>query len=202
MKTQKSLWRKASFRKECQFCTSCHEPCKEQCPAYGRICLMCQGKNQFVAKCKLVRKCLQTMHTEQLSEDSSSSQSDFEHVDIVVTEEKADSLTHGTIRSEMVGYDKIIAFQIDSGVSVNVLSAKNVHERYLKCSNKTLVRWNGTEMEPLGKCHVKLSNPQMEKKVCHEFYDCERRIGPTLRCNGYTKNGLGQREQREFLDGG
>lgn len=80
------------------------------------------------------------MRTPQLSEDSSSSQSDFEHVDMVVTEGKAGSLAHRAIRVEIV-------LQFDSRATVNVLTAKHVHERNPKHSDMTLIMWNGTEMK-------------------------------------------------------
>lgn len=86
-----------------------------------------------------------------------------------MSERKPGSLAHGTIWAEMVVNDKIIVFQLYSRASVNVLSAKHIHERNLKSPDKTLVMRNGVEMKPLSKCHVKLRNPKNRKKYAMNF---------------------------------
>lgn len=42
------------------------------------------------------------MHTQQLTENSTSSQLNFEHEDMVATEGKADRMAHVTIRAETI----------------------------------------------------------------------------------------------------
>ena len=37
---------------ECQFCGKYHQKGKTFCPAYGRFCANCKGRNHFQAKCK------------------------------------------------------------------------------------------------------------------------------------------------------
>lgn len=54
----------------------------------------------------------------------------------------------------MVVNEEVIAFQLDSGDSVNLLSAKHIHEINLKPFDKILVIWNGTEIKPLSDCRV------------------------------------------------
>ena len=40
---------KFSFFSNCRFCGKSHD--KEECPAYGKICNGCGGRNHFEAKC-------------------------------------------------------------------------------------------------------------------------------------------------------
>ena len=40
--------------KECKFCGKSHEAAKTQCPAWGKTCNYCKGRNHFEVKCKKV----------------------------------------------------------------------------------------------------------------------------------------------------
>lgn len=40
--------------KDCHFCGYTHEQMKEKCPAWGKTCSSCKGRNHFKAKCKKV----------------------------------------------------------------------------------------------------------------------------------------------------
>jgi len=43
-----------TLHKECRFCGYKHENKKEQCPAWGKTCNACKGRNHFKSKCKKV----------------------------------------------------------------------------------------------------------------------------------------------------
>ena len=38
--------------KECKFCRQSHEAAKIQCPAWGKTCNYCKGRNHFEIQCK------------------------------------------------------------------------------------------------------------------------------------------------------
>ena len=40
--------------KECKFCSQSHEAAKTQCPAWGKTCNYCKGRNNLEVKCKKV----------------------------------------------------------------------------------------------------------------------------------------------------
>lgn len=43
-------------KKNSRFCTSYHEPGREQCLADGKMCWKCKGKDHVAPKCKSVKK--------------------------------------------------------------------------------------------------------------------------------------------------
>ena len=44
---------------ECKFCGRRHELKKECCPAFGKTCSKCQGKNHFAVKCRKAKPLVQ-----------------------------------------------------------------------------------------------------------------------------------------------
>ena len=124
------------------------------------------GKNHFAVKCKLSRKKrVQIVTTQQYDrENDSSSGSDYGQVDSVTIKEKVNAVSQEMIKAEMMVKGKPIAFQLDSGASVNILNEKHVMGKTLEHSNKTLVMWNGAEVKPLGVCRVKMIYPKTGQK--------------------------------------
>jgi len=60
-----------------------------------------------------------------------------------------------------------IAFQIDTGASVNLLPAR--YAPYIEPTSKKLTMWNGSVLRPLGQCRTILRNPKNSKKYNVEF---------------------------------
>ena len=116
------------------------------------------------------KKRVQTVTTQQYDrENDSSSGSDYEQVDSVTIKETVNAVSQVMIKAEKMVKGKPIAFQLDSGASVNVLNEKHVVGKTLEHSNKTLVMWNGAEVKPLGECRVKMINPKTEQKYAVKF---------------------------------
>ena len=56
------------------------------------------------------------------------------------------------IYTEMLVGKAEVKFQVDSGASVNVISADVVVDKKLEPTTKTLQMWNNTTLKPLGSC--------------------------------------------------
>ena len=155
----------AQTERECRACARRHGLNKELCPAFGKTCYKCNGKNHFAVKCKLSRKKnVQTFTTQPYDHENDRSGSDYGQVDNIKIKEKVNAISQEMIKAEMMVKRKPIAFQLDSGASVNILNEKHVMGKTLEHSNKTLVMWNGAEVKPLGECQVKIINPKTGQK--------------------------------------
>ena len=138
-------------------------------------------------KCKLSRKKrVQTVTTQQYDcENDSSSGSDS-----VTIKEKVNAVSQEMIKAEMMVKRKPIAFQLDSGASVNILNEKHVMGKTLEHSNKTLVMWNGAEVKPLGECRVKMINPKTGQKYAIKFVIVKEDFHLLLGANAIQKMAL------------
>ena len=91
----------AQTKREYSTCALRHGPNKELCPAFGKTCYKCNGKNHFAMKCKLSRKKrVQTVTTQQYDrENNSSSGSDYGQVDSVTM---VNAVSQEMIKAEMM----------------------------------------------------------------------------------------------------
>ena len=182
----------AQTERECRACARRHGPNKELCPAFGKTCYKCNGKNHFAVKCKLSRKKrVQTVTTQQYDrENDSSSGSDYGQIDSITIKEKVNAVSPEMIKTEIMVKGKPIAFQLDSGASVNILNEKHVMGKTLEHSNKTLVMWHGAEVKPQGECRVKMMNPKTGQKYAVKFVIVKEDFHPLLGENAIQKMAL------------
>ena len=82
-KKSESYAAKSQSRKVCYFCSQTHELKKEVCPAWGKTCDVCKGKNHFKnsVKCPKSKKHVHAIHE---NDDSDSS---YESISTVTTAE-------------------------------------------------------------------------------------------------------------------
>ncbi|CAB4039220.1 Retrovirus-related Pol poly [Paramuricea clavata] len=59
--------------KECNFCGKSHQAIKTKCPAWGKLCNHCKGRNHFEVKCKKVH----TLETKSNSDESDDSDTNW-----------------------------------------------------------------------------------------------------------------------------
>ena len=87
----------------------------------------------------------------------------------------------GPLYTEMMLPNKTaIKLQIDSGATVNVISAKHVDINNVTSSGVKLNMYNNTSLKPLGKCLLLLQNPANGNKHCVEFQVVEEDFIPLL----------------------
>ena len=90
----------------------------------------------------------------------------------------------------MVVDRKHVKFQVDSGASVNVISAKFVADKKLEGTTKTLQMWNDTTLQPLGSCRIILQNPKDKKKFSVEFLVVDKQLTPLIGAKAAQQMGL------------
>ena len=162
----------------CRFCGRKHEEKKKKCPAWGKMCNQCGGKNHFSAVCskqrptpvrKKSRGCLSKSNINVVYQDEDSDQDDYclmaESVNCVYQEESPKK-----IFLTMVLEDKSVKFQSDSGATVNILPVeiykdvrKDSELKHLKNSGTTLVMFNNSELRPLGTVKLQTRNPKNDE---------------------------------------
>ena len=67
---------KGKMKKSCKFCNKPHVMKKEACPAWGKTCKICSGKNHFAVKCKQQGKGKKKLHTVGDDSDPESTESE------------------------------------------------------------------------------------------------------------------------------
>ena len=163
----------------CKFCGRQHERKKEMCPAWGQVCSKCNKRNHY-SRC-----CPPDVRSKVHVIDEQSSDVEYEqYEDSVLTVYTDESIRHvstGPLYTEMMLPNKTsIKLQIDSGATVNVISAKHVDVNNVTSSSVKLKMYNNTSSRPLGKCLLLLKNPANGRKHCVEFQVVQEDFIPLL----------------------
>ena len=183
-----------TYYNECIFCGKKHKWGKDNCPAYGKTCSECSGKNHFARKCKNLEKSrkakkgkfnpkskgknVNAVREGSESESSSESESTEEFVMTIGSIEKSI-----VAEMEMVKSGKAVKFQVDTGASVSVIPRSLVADEELQPSKCTLKAWNEGEIHPLGRCRVSVRNLKNKKKYSVEFTVVQEQLTPILSKN-------------------
>ena len=213
--------KRTAVKRDCLFCGYSHIMKKEMCPAYGKTCNTCHGKNHFESMCpdRVKNKSNQKApglrkkdgrrgtprqhvnHLESTSEDSDESEldevqwvKDVEWVQAVTTGEKAKD-----VKCLMLLGTEEVVFQIDSGATVNMLPAKYATD--IKPYHGMLVMWNKSLVKPLGMCRRLVENPKTGKIYNVEFlvFKDEQRCQPILGLRASEQMKLVKIRHKNFL---
>lgn len=134
--------------KSCDFCGYKHERIKEKCPAWGKICDNCKGRNHFKVKCKKV-------HSVSLSGDKTEDNSDDDYWLASIESGPKEAIT-----AVMQVNDCSVRFQVDSAADVNTLCQKYVRKCQVKPTTARLRMWNKSALKPLGEAVLNVRNPR------------------------------------------
>ena len=168
---------------ECKFCTSRHVRKKEECPAWGKTCSNCGGRNHFAARCVAKSKSYNERQVHALQSDSN----DCEYV-LGVKETSAH--TENEIIARMLIGQQEVKFQVDSGASVNILPVKFVPDLQLDAYDKSLRMYNSTVLKPLGRQRIKIRNPANQKRYNVQFVIVKENLIPILGKQASEQMGL------------
>ena len=154
--------------KTCHFCGNKHEMNKKKCPAWGKQCQKCNGRNHFASVCKKDRR------INHIMEDETDTDSDVEFITSICLEEEyisqvSDNEYPKEIYAEMIINGSSLSVQVDCGGSVNILPLKYVEDCAIKPSKKSLCMWNGTNVTPVGSTRAIVCNPKNHKRYSIEF---------------------------------
>ncbi|KAL9961978.1 hypothetical protein ACROYT_G031027 [Oculina patagonica] len=129
----------------CHFCGFEHERKKEKCPAWGKTCDKCKGRNHFKSKCKKVHAVSQ----------SQGDNYDYDDQWLMAVSHKEESVT-----ATLTVNEHDVKFQLDSAADVNTICQKHVKKHQLFTTTVRLNMWNKTNMNPLGETVLKVVNPR------------------------------------------
>ncbi|KAK2163515.1 hypothetical protein LSH36_78g00034 [Paralvinella palmiformis] len=173
--TQKRYKRKVSRdsnkqERECKYWNYKHRKKKEECPAYGNICYLCNQNNHFAVKCpeKNDERVDKRVH---LVTDNSSSEEWIYSIDNTSKDDK-------TVKYCMVMGQENVVFQIDAGSSVNMLSLK--YASNISSNVKKLKIWNNSGLSSCGECRRTIRNSKNNKKYSVNFVVYEGDFMPLL----------------------
>ena len=165
--------------KTCHFCGNKHEMNKKKCPAWGKQCQKCNGRNHFTSVCKKDRR------INHIVKDETDTNSDVEFItSICLKEEYISQVSYNKypkeIYAEMIINGSSLSFQVDCGASVNILPLKYVGDCAIKPSKKSLRMWNGTNVTPVGSTRVIVRNPKNHKRYSIEFVVVRETFTPLI----------------------
>ncbi|KAL9970099.1 hypothetical protein ACROYT_G022422 [Oculina patagonica] len=129
----------------CHFCGFEHERKKEKCPAWGKTCDKCKGRNHFKSKCKKVHAV------------SQSQGDNFDYDDQWLM---AVSHNEESVSATLTVNEHDVKFQLDSAADVNTICQKHVKKHQVFTTTVRLNMWNKTNMNPLGETVLKVVNPR------------------------------------------
>ena len=139
----------------CHFCGKNHVLKKELCPAYGKTCNACKGKNHF-AKSKYCRKKNVRVVTDKQNSDSDISEEQDFFLSAVGTGKPKTSAT-------LEVNDIQVKFQLDTGSDVNTICQRYVRKDQLIDTSIKLTMWNQTKLKPIGEAILNTLNPKTQK---------------------------------------
>ena len=114
--------RDKSKQMKCKFCSKVHAMKKESCPAWGKSCDACKGKNHFKnsERCPKYKRNVHGVHEYGYSDTDSSSCASISTVtttDVCTIKSSEDS----PVYCNMVVNKQLVKLQVDCGATVNVL---------------------------------------------------------------------------------
>ena len=140
---------KTMKKKPCSFCGYSHEPKKEKCPAYGKKCDFCHGRNHFKSRCKKINALERC--------DNSDREEDEFWLSIVQAEKRSQ------VTATMTVNEKNVKFQVDTGAEINTINQKFVRKTQVKKRNTKLRMWNKSIVHSIGEAELKVTNPMNGK---------------------------------------
>ena len=190
----------------CRYCATEHLFIKEECPAYGKKCSNCKERNHFEVCCKSKparggkkqdRKSKKTIHrVEALSSDSEAEESQPEFCNAVKTKQNKAKHRAREVKAKMLIGKKEVVFQVDTGATCNLLPQK--HAKNIQPYYGTLMMWNSSSTQPLGKCRRVLKNPKTGKRYDVEFIVCKDDCQPLLGLSVSTQMKLITVDEEQF----
>ena len=169
VKFEKSAKKKVKSA-ECKFCGKKHEFKRGVCPAWGKTCAKCQGRNHFANKCP-------GKNVNLLDETDDS---DVESLNCV---ENVNNVSTDSVYAMMqiVGKSaKKVKFQLDSGSSINVLPKKYIGRMPIEPTTKKLKMWNNSLYTPEGTTRLILRNPRNDEQYSMKFVISNSDFQPLL----------------------
>ena len=173
--------RDKSKQMKCKFCSKVHAMKKESCPAWGKSCDACKGKNHFKnsERCPKSKRNVHGVREYGYSDTDSSSCASISTVttaDVCTIKSSEDS----PVYCNMVVNKQLVKLQVDCGATVNVLPRRYVGNKEIRHEDVSLKMWNDVTMKAIGKCRVKTVNPVTGEKWKIDYVVVDQDLIPLL----------------------
>ena len=164
---------KSPIVKDCRFCGQTYEMERSKCPAFGKICSVCQRENHFALKCSHKKKPYRTKKPRKHSVNQfDCDESEEEILSVSCSEEEinaVDNHTNKIVATMQVG-GKDVKMLIDSGASWNVLPIKYLPKgTVVEQLSHTLKMYSKSTMSAVGKAKISLVNPKNMENYMIDF---------------------------------
>ncbi|KAI8733312.1 Retrovirus-related Pol polyprotein [Biomphalaria glabrata] len=151
---------------DCWFCGGRHAVNRTACPAWGKNCNKCKGKNHFAVKCKTKNKI--HMHNAM---DEFDQEEQLNSINVL-------NINRDRMTALFMINSQQIRFQLDTGADVNIIYKKYVKKTQIKKSVQTLTMWNNSKLKNEGTANLVITNPKNKKNylvtftVVENHYQC------------------------------
>lgn len=170
---------------DCRFCGLAHEWDRNKCPAWGKQCSFCNGRNHFQIKCRR-KSGTHTVTSEEKTE------SDNQWLAVV-------SNTKERLTATMLVNGCDVQFQVDTGADVNTISQKYVRQNQCMPTKQKLFMWNQSTLQPLGEATLSVNNPKSGVTSSVNFTVVDNSLTCLLGLKTVTNLGLITVNEEKFL---
>ncbi|XP_062621337.1 uncharacterized protein K02A2.6-like [Saccostrea cucullata] len=171
--------------KSCKFCGTKHPMKKESCPAWGKTCNKCHGRNHFSVKCKKINLVDRKQYSDSSDED--------EYWLNVVNCNKT------TLTAVMSLNNCDVRFQLDSGAQINTLQKKYVRKDQVRPSASTLRVYDSAPLKTLGEVDLPVTNPKTKEVMNMTFAVVSNKLQSLLGLHGIQKMNLITVNEEKFI---
>ncbi len=138
--------------KRCLFCNKLHVFRKELCPAYGKVCRVCNGKNHFPSSTKCPKKKTSSVHTLSTPDTDT---------------DTSEGYWVGSLKSNgkrvfaMMEVNSIpVCFRLDGGAEINIITDDLVSPSDIRPTHRLLESFHHTTSTPVGEADLEIVNPK------------------------------------------
>ena len=146
---------------------------KEKCPAYGKSCNKCGGRNHFAGSSRCKGVSVKALEVEEAEEAEPRGRNDDSPYFVGSLDEphyfSDDTRVFADLTVHVGKVSNKVKFQLDPGSQVNTLCEKYVHESCVQKTSKTLKSWDGSLTQALGESKLLVTNPKSNKQVLIKF---------------------------------
>ncbi|XP_033745588.1 uncharacterized protein K02A2.6-like [Pecten maximus] len=162
----------------------------ENCPAFGKTCLKCQGKNHFAKLCKTKNFKIKKKIVHALDQESSEDEFYVGYLETEINSLQMEWIENITVE------DKSLLFQLDTGAMCNVISLQTLTEinALHKLTSQSVIplrSYSGHVIKPEGKATLKCKYKEHVKNLT--FHVVNRDVKPILGAQSCKEMELVQR---------
>lgn len=184
----------ASKGRQCRYCSGNHPfTSKELCPAYGKICSKCGGKNHFAKACKSGKRVSRNHGQKKVrtvNEEEEEDENDWIY--------SVDSADNREVKCRMQLDNRDATFLIDTGATVNILPQTMIKNEMIRPTRTSLSQYNGDKLETVGTTTLELVNPKTKTGEMTDFIVCKGNCQAFMGLKTATRFGLIEVKEDKF----